>query len=536
MTLSYRTPPLRPLCLPDCLKLSCRTLLCAAGVLVGIGCTTVPEVENRLQNLQFHPNLYVVQANDTIDSIAWRYQLSPMDLIDLNPGLESGPRPGQRLNVVPGTEMSDAVRQGRSPASLAQVEVDSYGNPLDSGTSARSSWPAPSRRQDDMQDPASNTEWVPDQAMNPASGYSQSNAAPDDYVDGYSQPATRPSAPAGNYGQTRVYPGDGSSPGNRTTYSQDSYSQNEVYTQNARTDDAFRQGAPGRGAPDQRAMDRDAIDQRAMAPNPMDQSTMAQSAPVQTAPVEMPQRIEARRLDMQTEQPVDQSEPRPVPRLGSSQGTNPQVMSEVRASARGPTDEVLLGSNSLPVDEAPARSDPPSPSGVDAVQPSDDERVAMVAPDAGGWPREEIVPDDLDFAPVDDGSGAPEGGDAFSGRWSWPTDGQIVRGFQPDRVGGQGVDIAGVPGQDVKAAMDGTVVYSGRDLSGEGNLIILRHPDELLSTYSHARDLYVAEDDVVSAGDSIASLGANEDEESVLGFEIRRDGNPLNPMDFLPVP
>ncbi|MCL4158161.1 UNVERIFIED_CONTAM: hypothetical protein GTU68_019774, partial [Idotea baltica] len=52
--------------------------------------------------------------------------------------------------------------------------------------------------------------------------------------------------------------------------------------------------------------------------------------------------------------------------------------------------------------------------------------------------------------------------------------------------------------------MAGTVVYSGRDLSGGGNLIIVRHNDELMTTYSHADQLFVAEDDQVVAGDPIA--------------------------------
>ena len=38
----------------------------------------------------------------------------------------------------------------------------------------------------------------------------------------------------------------------------------------------------------------------------------------------------------------------------------------------------------------------------------------------------------------------------------------------------------------------------------------------------------------VRAGDPIASLGSNANEESVLRFEVRRNGNPLNPMDFFP--
>ncbi len=121
----------------------------------------------------------------------------------------------------------------------------------------------------------------------------------------------------------------------------------------------------------------------------------------------------------------------------------------------------------------------------------------------------------------------------YVGRWNWPTQGQVARGFSPVKEGRHGVDIAGLPGQPVVAVLDGTVVYSGRDPSGTGNLIIVRHENSLLTAYSHTQDLYVAEEDTVRAGDPIATLGWNAQEESVLRFEVRQDGNSLNPMDFL---
>lgn len=121
------------------------------------------------------------------------------------------------------------------------------------------------------------------------------------------------------------------------------------------------------------------------------------------------------------------------------------------------------------------------------------------------------------------------------GQWTWPTEGQVARGFAPIQEGRHGVDIAGVPGQPVVAVKDGVVAYSGRDPSGSGNLIIVKHEGSLLTAYSHTRDLYVAENDTVRAGDPIGTLGWNSQQESVLRFEVRRDGNSMNPMDFLSV-
>ena len=190
-----------------------------------------------------------------------------------------------------------------------------------------------------------------------------------------------------------------------------------------------------------------------------------------------------------------------------------------RADARRVTDDVLLAGDELAY--VPAR-DPVSDS------------AWSDTPVASGWPREEIVPDDLDITPEDARAALDEELQRYVGRWTWPTDGALARRFAPGQANGQGVDIAGVPGQDVRAALGGTVVYAGRDLNDEGNLVIVRHDDELMTTYSHADRLFVAEDDEVLAGDPIASLGWNDRRESVLRFEVRRDGEPLDPMVFLP--
>lgn len=169
-----------------------------------------------------------------------------------------------------------------------------------------------------------------------------------------------------------------------------------------------------------------------------------------------------------------------------------------------------------------------------------------INPNGARLPIEEVVTDDWDYSslPVatdeqlSTGSAgqrlvaAPQGNGTRG--WVWPTWGQVARDFAPTEAGGQGIDIAGLPGQEIHAASNGTVAYAGRDLAGgNGKLIILRHSDGLMTTYSHADQLFVAEDDVVRAGDVIASLGTNAQNMSILRFEVRRDGNPLNPMNFL---
>ncbi len=119
--------------------------------------------------------------------------------------------------------------------------------------------------------------------------------------------------------------------------------------------------------------------------------------------------------------------------------------------------------------------------------------------------------------------------------WAWPVAGDIVREYAPERVNGQGIDIAGRPGDYVVAAAPGTVQYTGRDMSDSGNLVIIRHADGLLTAYSHLNDFYVAENEFVAAGQDIASLGWNSNRESVLHFEVRKEGKPVNPLTVLPL-
>jgi lipoprotein NlpD len=118
--------------------------------------------------------------------------------------------------------------------------------------------------------------------------------------------------------------------------------------------------------------------------------------------------------------------------------------------------------------------------------------------------------------------------------WTWPVKGTIKRGFVPSDPARNGLDITGREGEPVQASAAGSVVYSGNGLIGYGELIIVKHDDQWLSAYAHNRRRLVAEGDSVKAGQRIAELGRNDRNEQILHFEIRRDGKPVNPLDYLP--
>ena len=118
--------------------------------------------------------------------------------------------------------------------------------------------------------------------------------------------------------------------------------------------------------------------------------------------------------------------------------------------------------------------------------------------------------------------------------WRWPADGAVVASFTSGDPTRQGVDIAGKAGQPVHAASDGVVVYSGSGLVGYGELVIVKHDDHWLSAYGHNRARLVNEGQVVKAGQQIAEMGRSGASRDMLHFEIRYNGKPVNPQQYLP--
>lgn len=122
----------------------------------------------------------------------------------------------------------------------------------------------------------------------------------------------------------------------------------------------------------------------------------------------------------------------------------------------------------------------------------------------------------------------------YDGKWVWPTRGRLLRGFQPNANGRKGIDIGGHNDQPVNAAANGKVVYAGSGLVGYGRLIIVKHNENLLSAYGHNNKMLVAEGEHVKAGEQIATMGSSGTNRTGLYFEIRKNGKPVNPLQYLP--
>ncbi len=161
------------------------------------------------------------------------------------------------------------------------------------------------------------------------------------------------------------------------------------------------------------------------------------------------------------------------------------------------------------------------------------EEVAAVVP-TNAPPSMTAVP-----APPPPPPKAPEPPPAASGTglldgvaFGWPASGTILQNF--DETSSKGLSLGGKEGDVVRAAADGRVIFSGAGPRGYGNLIIVKHQNELLSVYAHNRSLAVKEGESVKRGQKIAELGNSGTDKPKLHFEIRQQGKPIDPLAVLP--
>lgn len=126
-----------------------------------------------------------------------------------------------------------------------------------------------------------------------------------------------------------------------------------------------------------------------------------------------------------------------------------------------------------------------------------------------------------------------------SGRsFAWPVRGRILSTFgtKGDGTHNDGLNIAARAGSPVIAAENGLVVYSGNELRGFGNLLLLRHADGWITAYAHLDRVLVKKGQKVSRGQAIATVGSSGGvDQPQLHFEIRRGSQAVDPAKFLSV-
>jgi len=118
----------------------------------------------------------------------------------------------------------------------------------------------------------------------------------------------------------------------------------------------------------------------------------------------------------------------------------------------------------------------------------------------------------------------------------WPVRGKVITSYGAKTNGksNDGINLAVPEGTPIKAAEDGVVAYSGNELKGYGNLVLVRHSNGYVTAYAHASELLVKRGDTIKRGQVIAKSGQSGEVGSPqLHFEIRKGSSPVDPLQFL---
>ncbi|TAK50094.1 MAG: LysM peptidoglycan-binding domain-containing protein [Xanthobacteraceae bacterium] len=200
-----------------------------------------------------------------------------------------------------------------------------------------------------------------------------------------------------------------------------------------------------------------------------------------------------------------------------------------RANNIAPTAQLRIGDKLVIPGGTVATAKPASSTQVAAVapvaaapEPAQKVRLASAAPAA----------DPVEASPAVKAAEATGGLPSFR----WPVRGRVIAGYGAKTDGKQndGINLAVPEGTPVKAAEDGVVAYSGNELKGYGNLVLVRHANGYVTAYAHASELMVKRGDTIKRGQIIAKSGQTGEVGSPqLHFEIRKGSAPVDPQKFL---
>ncbi len=181
-----------------------------------------------------------------------------------------------------------------------------------------------------------------------------------------------------------------------------------------------------------------------------------------------------------------------------------------------------------PAEKPPVAAAAPAAGAAPATEPARPDPKPAAAPPA---PNAAASPDPPAPAPAPVQSGST---------FQWPVRGHVLAGYGSGRDGmhNDGINIAAPRGAAVEAADTGVVAYTGNELRGYGNLILVKHSNGWISAYAHCDLILVKRGNKVARGQVIARVGSTGNVgEPQLHFELRRGNRAVDPREFLaPLP
>jgi murein DD-endopeptidase MepM/ murein hydrolase activator NlpD len=183
------------------------------------------------------------------------------------------------------------------------------------------------------------------------------------------------------------------------------------------------------------------------------------------------------------------------------------------------------------VAESPIASTPPRTAASAATVPTPFKPVVPASP-----PSQQEQPSGLPTAPGPTASAGAPPPPARGGTFLWPVRGHVLEGFGagPDGTHNDGINIAAPRGAAIEATEGGVVAYTGNELRGYGNLILIKHPGGWISAYAHCDLMLVKTGQKVARGQVIARVGATGNVSGPqLHFELRRGKKPIDPREYL---
>jgi len=210
-----------------------------------------------------------------------------------------------------------------------------------------------------------------------------------------------------------------------------------------------------------------------------------------------------------------------IPAYGQPLSTRPTIINSERrvaaldtgkASDASPATPASAPAPSVASSEPPASAPPVAETAPAKAEPAKPEqKVALAAPAAASAVADSV-------------------------KLRWPTTGRVIAGFggRPDGTHNDGINLAVPLGTEVHAAESGVVAYSGNELKGYGNLVLLRHDNGWVTAYAHNDELLVKRGDKVKRGQVISKAGKTGSvDQPQVHFELRQGSKPVDPTPYL---